>query len=374
MKYFAFISYNHKDTSWGKSLQRKLENYRLPAVLCKQHGLKKNPLRPLFFAPTDILPGGLSAELQDRLRDSQNLIVICSPNSAKSRWVGEEISFFYSLGRADKIHLFIIDGLPGSDNPETDCYHPILKQLGIPEILGANVHEEYYKWPWLNRERAYVQIISKLLGLEYDQIWQRHKRSLIRRTTATALVTVSLILAFVIALVFGHPVDISVSLNENTPFNKNLPQIDSAILTLHLKNEAKRIFMSSIDENASFSNIPHRYLRKEVNLHFEDYRGDYYPVDTLVKLSRNISINISRDPSKYGRLSFEIWSISEEKIVSNVDVCIDGRFYFPSVQGAISFDIPIELQKEEYLITSSIPLLDTVVRASQVKGYVIRAK
>jgi hypothetical protein len=26
-KYFAFISYNSKDTEWGKRVQRKLEHY-----------------------------------------------------------------------------------------------------------------------------------------------------------------------------------------------------------------------------------------------------------------------------------------------------------------------------------------------------------
>ena len=103
-KYFAFISYNSKDTKWVKRLQRKLENYRMPAALCSERGWKRTPIRPVFFAPTDIQGGGLSAELQKRLSDSQNLIVICSPNSAKSQWVGKEIEFFHSLGRTENIH------------------------------------------------------------------------------------------------------------------------------------------------------------------------------------------------------------------------------------------------------------------------------
>ena len=83
-KYFAFISYNSRDTSWGKRLQRKLEGYRMPATLCSEHGWERNPIKPVFFAPTDIQPGGLTAELQERLKASRNLIVICSPHSAKS--------------------------------------------------------------------------------------------------------------------------------------------------------------------------------------------------------------------------------------------------------------------------------------------------
>ena len=37
-KYFAFISYNAKDTAWGKKLQKKLEHYKMPATLCSEHG------------------------------------------------------------------------------------------------------------------------------------------------------------------------------------------------------------------------------------------------------------------------------------------------------------------------------------------------
>ena len=170
-KFFAFISYNSRDTSWGKRLQRKLEGYRMPATLCSEHGWERKPIKPVFFAPTDIQPGGLTAELQERLRASRNLIVICSPYSAQSEWVGKEIAFFHSLGRTENIHFFIVDGVPHSGNPDTECFNPVVDTLGLPEILGANIHEKIYRWPWLNRERAYVQLITKLLGVEFDSIW-----------------------------------------------------------------------------------------------------------------------------------------------------------------------------------------------------------
>ena len=67
-KYFAFISYNSKDTAWGKKLQKKLEHYKLPATLCSEHGWSRKPISPVFFAPTDIQPGGLTEELQERLK------------------------------------------------------------------------------------------------------------------------------------------------------------------------------------------------------------------------------------------------------------------------------------------------------------------
>ncbi len=107
---FAFISYSSKDTEWGKRLQRKLENYRMPATICREHGWQRKPINPVFFAPTDIQPGGLTSELQERLQASRNLIVICSPHSAQSDWVSREIEFFHQLGRTEHIHFFIVDG------------------------------------------------------------------------------------------------------------------------------------------------------------------------------------------------------------------------------------------------------------------------
>ena len=36
-RYFAFISYSHKDAVWAKWLQKQLENYRLPARLIRDY-------------------------------------------------------------------------------------------------------------------------------------------------------------------------------------------------------------------------------------------------------------------------------------------------------------------------------------------------
>ena len=48
-RYFAFISYNSKDTEWGKKVQRKLEKFRLPSTLCSERDLARRPIRP--FVP-----------------------------------------------------------------------------------------------------------------------------------------------------------------------------------------------------------------------------------------------------------------------------------------------------------------------------------
>jgi hypothetical protein len=49
------------------------------------------------------------------------------------------------------------------------------RKLELPEILGANIHEKIYRWPWLNKELAYVQLISKLLGVKEVVVFGKGK-------------------------------------------------------------------------------------------------------------------------------------------------------------------------------------------------------
>ena len=245
-KYFAFISYSSHDYKWGKRLQNKLEHYRMPSTLCSQHGWKRYPMLPVFFAPTDIQPGGLSEELKERLKASRNLIVVCSPHSSQSEWVGKEIAFFHHLGRTQRIQFFIVDGVPHSGNPESECFNPIIKTLGLPEILGANIHERIYQLPWLNKERAYVQLITKLLGVEFDSIWRRHRRMLIRQIVMWIIGAVAIFTSLVAVWYYNQPVDIQLSLQEKSVKNKFLPPLHDAVVTLTLGEENKTDTISSL--------------------------------------------------------------------------------------------------------------------------------
>ena len=371
-KFYAFISYNQKDTEWGKRVQRKLEHYRMPSTLCRERGWERKPINPVFFAPTDIQPGGLSEELQERLRASRNLIVICSPNSAKSEWVGKEIEFFHSLGRTDHIHFFIVDGVPHSGDPETECFNPVVEKLGMPEILGANVNEKNYRWPWLNRERAYVQLVSKLLGVEFDSIWQRHKRRLIRRTIAWVLGAIAVLAALIWVWVANQPFDAHVGLNEATVHNEQLPPLHDAVITLTLDNETKVDTIQAMDQAALFANIPHQYLEKEAHVTFT--APDFLPVDTIVTLTRDVKLNISRDATVYGNVRFGLWNPRAEVFVPNARIEVNGQEAVSNRDGQVELFIPLEQQKPAYLVKAPFALVDDTVHMPSGECDVIEVK
>lgn len=360
-KYFAFISYSSHDTQWGKRLHKKLESYSIPSTLCKKHGWKRKPLNPIFFAPYEIQPGTLSEELKDRLRESRHLIVICSPYSAQSYWVGLEIEFFHQLGRTKDIHFFIIDGVPNSGDKTTECFNDKIKELGIPEILGANIHEKVYRWSWLNRERAYVQIVTKLLGVEFDSIWQRHKRMLWQKMTLWLMCLTAVLAALMGTWLANRPVDVEISLNETSAHNNNLPPLHDAVITLMLDNEKKTDTLHAMGSTTTFTNIPANMIGKEARVLF--MCEDWCITDTTLELNKNITLNISRDINAFGHVRFTLYD-SQVTPIAGKTINISGVKATSNAQGVVDAIIPIEKQNIIYnLASSEVSLADTIIDA-----------
>ena len=116
MRYRAFISYSSADRVVGERFQRALERYRIPKPLRGQdRGAGPIPkyLTPVYRDRSDASTSAdLSTELGDALADSEALIPLCSPESARSKWVNTEIRRFKALGRGDRVFPVLIAGRP----------------------------------------------------------------------------------------------------------------------------------------------------------------------------------------------------------------------------------------------------------------------
>lgn len=168
-EYYAFISYKREDEKWAKWLQNKLEHYRFPTNLNGRTDLPKN-IRPTFRDVTDMTPGLLAEKIDTALRDSEWLIIICSPRSAKSPWVCKEAQTFIDLGRTDHIIPFVIEGSPFSNDATTECYPEALLNLtGNKELLAANINE-------MGREAAAIKVVARMFNIRFDALWQRYER------------------------------------------------------------------------------------------------------------------------------------------------------------------------------------------------------
>jgi WD40 repeat protein len=196
--YWAFISYSHADEAWAGWLHRALEKYRVPAHLpmpATKAGKTPRRLIPIF-RDTDELPvsADLGAKLRESLRASRFLIVICSPRSAKSKWVNQEILEFKAAGGEDRILAVIVDGEPHAADPARECFPPALRQ-GDAEPLGCDMRQQHD-----GRSNCKLRLIAGMLGVSFDRLKQREKQ---RRRRRILLATAATLLFLVILAAFA---------------------------------------------------------------------------------------------------------------------------------------------------------------------------
>lgn len=167
--YSAFISYSSKNKRIAKALWRKLEHYRYPVVLQKQHENVPKKLH-VFLDRGDISPGGtVEKALSRELVDSKKLIVICSPASAISSYVEFEVKSFFEIGHtADDVIPYIIAGEVNKNSPR-NCYVPSLfGKEDKDTVNGVSVIRD-------GKFKAFVGILASLGDLKFDTIYKREK-------------------------------------------------------------------------------------------------------------------------------------------------------------------------------------------------------
>ena len=117
MRYWAFLSYSHRDAAVAARLQQALETYRIPRSLIGQATPVGEPaptyLQPIFRDRDDLQASpDLKARVRAALAQSRYLIVICSPDAARSDWVNDEIVEFKRLHGDQRVLALIVAGEP----------------------------------------------------------------------------------------------------------------------------------------------------------------------------------------------------------------------------------------------------------------------
>jgi tetratricopeptide (TPR) repeat protein len=203
-RYKAFISYAWADAAWGNWLHKALETYRTPkALIGKDTAIGPVPARlvPLFKDREEQAAGAdISAALDAALSQSEFLIVICSPQSARSQWVSHEIAWFKTYRDPSHILAVIVEGEPGS--AAQDCFSPALTHKVLPDLT---VTDEIETAPLAadardsgdGKRRAKLKLAAALLGVGLDELVRRDERR--RLVRMQAVVGASLALAAVMS-------------------------------------------------------------------------------------------------------------------------------------------------------------------------------
>ena len=299
----------------------------------------------VFRYRADLNTVSLNKGLAKELDDAWWLIVICSPNSAKSVWVGKEIQYFLDTGRRDHILPFIVSGTSYSGD-ENECLNPVLK-AAFPDcdILGVNIDDYGDDSRIYRKRKALVRTVSLLIEVPdaYNYLWNRYRKRFWEDVTLKAAGAAAVVLLMMWAWHYNAEFDTQIRLNDTTPANTNLPTPDSLKVMLTLDNEEKVLVLTETDGTDTYKNLPGRFANQEARLTFE--AEGYEPVDTVVTLQRNgeVNLNIHRDDT-YGVLAGTI--IDEDgQPVSGATVESEGLTCTSQKNGTFKLHIPIEKQK-----------------------------
>lgn len=346
---FAFISYNHRDVRWAKWLRRKLEWYRLPSEIHNEFEDSRY-IRPVFRDRDELDTGILGNELRQRLENSKYLIVICSPNSAQSAWVSDEVQAFIDMGRLEYIIPFIIDGEPQSYADGKACERPLLGEC-FPKalrqwntehpqesLLGIAVNDDGEK----NRQKAFVRVVSRMLGVSFDTLWRRHKREV--RTIVIAI-CVSVAITLAIVYWFMMPVKLTVTIKDEPC---HLPGMEHGVLTV----DGKEFSVTHPDTTIEVGNLPGYYRLKNINVKFEANR--YYSQENLTRkvtyrMSQQEVIQIHRD-STFAVFGGQVFSADFQPI-KDARVTIEGKTVTTDGEGKFCITFPVDQQSESKRIS-----------------------
>jgi tetratricopeptide (TPR) repeat protein len=197
-RYWAFLSYSHKDSDTADWLHQALEKYSVPRSLVGRdgaHGVIPANFSPVFRDRHELAASGdLGHTIREALAASRCLIVLCSPDAAQSRWTNEEIIAFRKLHPKGCVVAAILAGepfaseLPGREAEE--CFPPALREKfdsrGRPTGKRAEPVAADLRDSGDGRQLGLLKIVAGMIGVGLDDLIQRDQQRRQRRLTIIA--------------------------------------------------------------------------------------------------------------------------------------------------------------------------------------------
>ncbi|HEY2466576.1 MAG TPA: TIR domain-containing protein [Terracidiphilus sp.] len=200
----AFISYSRRDIAFAKALETALENFRPPKDVSVRHQNLE-----IFRDESDFTGTAYHESIERHLQLSAMLIVICSPNSAQSPYVADEIERFVGSDRSrgSQIIPILYRGIPNNEaephQEKEKAFPPALYNfmempLGINYLGFDTARHKPNKGAYSNSWYALLANICNISRAEIEER-ERHRQSRRRRLQAILVSTVFSLLS--IALV-----------------------------------------------------------------------------------------------------------------------------------------------------------------------------
>ncbi|MCR5177922.1 MAG: toll/interleukin-1 receptor domain-containing protein [Lachnospiraceae bacterium] len=210
--YNAFISYRHHelDKAVAIELHRKIERFRLPVNMRKDFPRERWGIQRVFRDQDELpLASNLSDPIEEALRNSEWLVVICTPRLPESKWCQKEIETFKALHGQDHILAILAEGEPDESFPEGIRFRDVTRTNENGDVvtvreevepLAADVRESDPRKRSRLIDDAVLRLAAPMYGLGYDDLKQRHREQRIRRIASVSAVCALVFLIFGICM------------------------------------------------------------------------------------------------------------------------------------------------------------------------------
>ncbi|MCI0525656.1 MAG: TIR domain-containing protein, partial [Acidobacteria bacterium] len=201
----AFISYSRNDSVFVAVLEAALRRYKPPKdLLAPQRRLN------VFRDTEDFTGTEYNASVEQHLKASKKLIVVCSPSARHSDYVNDEIRHFAQTHVVADIIPVLIAGIPNNEaksDADAEMAFPeaLVEHLKMPlacDYRGFDPKSDKHA-SGKEFQQEWFKLLANIYGCTRAEIEQRERRrqhqQRIRWTTAGVSVTSLLALAFGVA-------------------------------------------------------------------------------------------------------------------------------------------------------------------------------
>ena len=306
---YAFISYQRRDERAARWLSRRMKCYHLPSHITNEF-VDSRRLIPIWRDREKLtsvgFPGNeLPPVIKQALDESKYLIVFCTHNSSSETiWVDKEVEYFLSSHDLS----YVVPYVPPVKGLKDEYYYvPALrkaiedkrKEINDPgfDIININHKKEelepglYPKlFPKLFRyEKSYVRVIARVLELEFDSLWDEHKKFL--RAVIGSIVAL-IIMSLMLWAYFGLTISASVTIKDAFP-NDSLPQARNIVVRI----VGAEYPLQALDTTVTLTDIPGKY--RFCNLPISIEATYFKPLHTTLNMGMGFcnkyELNMNRD-------------------------------------------------------------------------------
>lgn len=374
--FFAFISYRGADVGIAKKLQKKFINFKLPPTYINPFDKSNRRMQPVCRDRDNFVGGDVVAQIKHSIDRSMYVVMVCTPNMTRSddqtNYVNDEVQHLIDTNRLGCLIPLVFDGKAYSPDdykkagrsveepfPDESLPYVLRRWMASQDSHNFTLNIFYVEEQGeRDEEKMFLRCVATILDKGFNELWdifekeqRKHKKKMIIYTFCVALLFVFVVF---VAIALTQPKDVIVKLNEYTDQNKNLPNLKDAVVSIKLDDYANSDTVAKIEDMAILNQVPYRYLGKNVHLTFNCKY--WMPLDTIVQLKREMTIDISRDPRPYGDIKFRLWNEKKRAPYPNTFISVNGHEVTSDSNGYVNYLMPLKEQDTCYVLNTYLPI------------------